>query len=522
MNSLASILPQLAIFNQKRCMIHAMKDMKILKKLCMNLELLYVEDDMSVQESMSKYLKKLFSKVAVAPDGAAGLQLYKQKSFHIVITDISMPKMNGLEMLKQIRAINSEQIVLITSAYTNPEYMIESIKMSVDGYIVKPFDYEQLNFELFKITQKIQKFAENEKYKKNLNRMIEQKTSEINSMLHFQKYNHDKTLLSMVEMIEDRDTYTAGHSQRVAHYSKMIAQEMAYSEEECERVYQAGILHDIGKIATPDVILLNPHKLNDLEYKLIQEHVSVGYRLLVNIPMFENLAEIVYAHHEHYDGSGYPRGIKGDEIPALSQIMVVADAFDAMTTNRIYKARKSVAMALDEIKRLSSSWFAPNVVQNALKVLKDIKIDDTINQLPETEVEQERFAYFYKDVLCDAYNENYLDLILVQNSAELKLKYLYIVSLKNFTLFNQNNSWRAGDEVLKSIAKFLHDNFEHEYVFRVYGDDFVILSENIIDEELLQTKLVTLISKELPFRIKKYLVKDIDIDKIEQLINKKV
>ena len=500
----------------------SMKNIKTLKQLCMNLKVLYVEDDMLVQKSMFNYLKKFFLKVETANDGEAGLELYKLGSFDIVITDISMPKMNGLQMIEKMRAINPEQIVLITSAYTNPEYMIESIKMSVDGYIVKPFDYEQLNGEIYKITQKIIKFAQNEEYKKNLQRMVNQKTSELSSMIHFQKYNYEKTLLSMVEMIEDRDTYTTGHSQRVAHYSKILAKDMGHNEEECKKVYQAGILHDIGKIATPDIILLNPHKLNDLEYKLIQEHVNVSYRLLVNIPMFKDLAEIVYAHHEHYDGSGYPRGLKGDEIPTLSHIMIVADAFDAMTTNRIYKGRKSVRIALEEIRTLESSSFAPDVVKSALNVLKNIEIDDNINQLPKTEVEQERFAYFYRDVLCDLYNENYLDLLLVQNSLELKFKYLYIVALKDFTLYNQNHGWKQGDKVLKRIAKVLHDNYSKEHIFRVYGDDFVLLSEDTLDETVLHKRLKVLMDKELPFELKSYLVKDINIDRIEYLINKKI
>ena len=118
------------------------------------------------------------------------------------------------------------------------------------------------------------------------------------------------------------------------------------------KIYQAGILHDIGKIATPDVILLNPQILNKLEYKLIQEHVKVGYRLLVNIPMFQDLAEIIHSHHERYNGTGYPRGLKGDEINPLARIMIVADAFDAMTTNRIYKGRKNLTEALDELIKI--------------------------------------------------------------------------------------------------------------------------------------------------------------------------
>jgi putative nucleotidyltransferase with HDIG domain len=496
-----------------------MNDLKELKSLCKDFRVLYVEDDLEIQKIMHEYLKKFFLHVSVANDGLEGLKFYKKETFDIVITDLSMPNMNGLDMIEKIREINKEQIILITTAHTSSEYMSRAIKYGVDGYIIKPFDFFQLNGELFKIAEKIKKFSQNEEYKNHLQRMIEQKTSELSSMMHFEKHNYDKTLLSMVEMIEDRDTYTAGHSQRVAHYSKLIAIGMNYSKEECDKVYQAGILHDIGKIATPDVILLNPHALNELEYKLIKEHVNVGYRLLHNIPMFKNLAEIVHSHHEHYDGSGYPRGLEGDAITPLARVMMVADAFDAMTTNRIYKGRKTVPQALEELSSLQKIHFFPEVVQSALKVLKDIKIDADINQLPHTAVEEERFAYFYKDILCNAYNENYLDLMLVRNTLEKKLQFMSVISLKSFTGYNEKYGWKAGDNVLKKVAKYLHNNYKESFVFRVYGDDFIILSEEELELSQINLHMDIISKHELKCGVKVLNLSDVDITKIEYLVN---
>jgi putative nucleotidyltransferase with HDIG domain/diguanylate cyclase (GGDEF)-like protein len=354
--------------------------------------------------------------------------------------------------------------------------MINAIKIGIDGYIIKPFEYEQLNNELFKIVEKIDKFAQNEEYKKHLKNMVEQKTSELNSMISFQKYNYDKTLLSMVEMIEDRDTYTAGHSERVAHYSKLIAQEMGLEDKDCQKVYQAGILHDIGKIATPDVVLLNPQKLNDLEYKLIQEHVEVGYKLLVNIPMFEELAAIVHDHHERYDGSGYPRSLEDNEINPLAKIMSVADTFDAMTTNRIYKGRKSVSQALAELKGLKSIFYNPDVIEACVIALQNVTIDTEVNQLPHTDVEKERFSYFYNDLLTNVYNQRYLDVVLVQNSFDTKFDFLQIFQLRHFTEYNKQKGWQSGDDILKSVASVLKKCSKNVNIFRVFGDDFVFLS----------------------------------------------
>ena len=454
-----------------------MIDVKELKEMCQELSVLYVEDNESIKNVMTQYLEKFFFTVVSADDGVEGLDSYKSAQFDIVITDLSMPNMGGLEMLGHIKKLNDSQAILITTAHNEPEYMMGAIKAGVDGYIMKPFDFMQLNNELFKLTLRLKKFKENEEYKLYLKEMVEKKTSEIVHLMDIQKNNYDKTLYLMVDMIEQRDTYTAGHSKRVAQYCKLIAQEMDYSREECELIYQAGILHDVGKIATPDAVLLNPKSLNSIEYKLIQEHVEISYKLLKDIPMFKSFAEVVYSHHERYDGSGYPRGLKGDEIVPLSRIMIVADAFDAMTTNRIYKARKSVDDAIEEIISLSEQQFHPEVVTKAVIALKNVEIDDNISQLPKTKLEEERFAYFYKDTLSEAYNQNYLDVVLMKNSYDLEFKWMEIFSIKNFSMYNKEHGWKAGDKFLKSFSDILYTNNPNDLVFRVFGDDFVVLSK---------------------------------------------
>jgi len=484
-----------------------MVDLKSLKELTKNLKVLYVEDDVSIGQTMVQYLEKFFSLVVYAANGLEGLQKYQLQRFDIVITDLSMPKMNGLDMLEQIKELNESQAVLITTAHSESDYMFGAIKAGIDGYIIKPFDFIQLNRELFKIAQKLQKFKENEKYKLHLQEMVDKKTSELRHLVDFQNDNYEKTLFSMVEMIEQRDTYTAGHSKRVAEYSQRIAKEMGFSDEDCTMIHQAGILHDVGKIATPDAVLLNPNSLNDIEYKLIQEHVEVSYRLLNNIPMFKALAEIVHSHHERYDGTGYPLALKGDEIVPLARIMIVADAFDAMTTNRIYKARKNVKEALRELVELSSKQFHPEVVEAALIALKDTEIDENINQLPKSKLEEERFAYFYKDTLSEAYNQNYLDVVLMKNSYDAEYKNIEVFLLKDFSKYNKNNGWEEGDKLLKNIASMLCKKLPQNLVFRVFGDDFVVISKEKLN--LLEVK--TSLDKIKNIKEITYITKDIDL-----------
>lgn len=304
--------------------------------------------------------------------------------------------------------------------------------------------------------------------------------------------NFEKTLEAFVSIVEDRDSYTGGHSQRVAAYSKMIAKEMGCSEDECELIYKAGTLHDIGKISTPDNVLLKPDRLSELEYKLIKRHVEVSHTILSTIPMYKDIADIVICHHERYDGRGYPKGLCADEIPLLGHIMIVADAFDAMTTNRIYKAKKSVDEAIVELQELSEKQFHPKVVSAAAKVLKSIEVIDDINQLPITELEKERFAYFYRDQITDAYNSKYLNYVLNQNSINQEFICVNIIYMHNFSKYNEKHGWAEGDKFLKKFADSVIEKFSPSFVFRIHGDDFVVISKShneVVIDELTQLEL---------------------------------
>jgi len=280
----------------------------------------------------------------------------------------------------------------------------------------------------------------------------------------------------MIDMIEARDSYTAGHTKRVAHYCVLIAKEMNYSDKDIELLKNAAWLHDIGKISTPDSILLKPGKLDKTEYQLIKEHLNSGYEMLKKIDQYKKIAEIMREHHEKFDGSGYPRGLKGIEIKPLSQIMIVADAFDAMTTNRVYKAKKSVSTALKELEDLSTIHFHPDVVSAAIIALKNITIDSDISQLPKTIMEEQRFSYFYKDRLTNLFIIDYLELIL-RYYIHVEEVYIYDIALHNFSKYNKEFSWQEGDKFLIAFASFINNLDKKSLVFRVEGDDFMILSE---------------------------------------------
>lgn len=301
-------------------------------------------------------------------------------------------------------------------------------------------------------------------------------TYRINKLKIERRKNQEQIIYSMIEMIEARDSYTAGHTRRVAHYCVLIAKEMGYNEKEIKLLETAAWLHDIGKISTPDNVLLKPGKLNSIEYNIIKEHLSSGYEMLSKVDQYKPIAKIMREHHEKFNGSGYPDGLKGNQIKPLSRIMIVADAFDAMTTTRIYKSKKTVKIALDEVRSLSGLHFHPEVVEASLIALKDVTIDIDISQLPQTVMEEQRFSYFYRDRLTDLFVMEYLSSILRYYIHSPSL-YMYDIQLHNFSKYNKEFGWKQGDELLINCAEFLKKVDKDSISFRVEGDDFLILSE---------------------------------------------
>lgn len=462
------------------------EDIKKLKVLASDKTVLYVEDEEGVRESIGDYLKKLFKNVLCAENGTIGLEKYDPGTIDLVITDITMPEKNGLEMIKEIKAISPEQETVVVSAQMSTSCFLDSIHLGVDGYILKPIDHHQFHTELIKILNKIDMRHQIEFYQSSLETQVKEKTEHTCSLMKEKMENHQKTLVSLVELVEKRDSYTAGHSLRVANYCKIIAQELGCSSEECELIYEAGILHDIGKIGIPDSVLLKPGQFKELEYRLIKQHVEVGTDVLKNIPMYKDHVDVIMCHHERYDGKGYPNGLKADQIPMLAHIMMVADAFDAMTTNRIYKKRKSIQEAISELQKLTLKQFHPEVVEVVVDALEKIELDESATQLPKDELEKERFAYFYRDQITGAYNQTFLEVMLMEYQRELLPCYLHSVSIDDFGAYNKKFGWSKGDALLSDTSNYLRDNFDNYELFRVHADKFALLTRNeedVIEQE---------------------------------------
>lgn len=348
-------------------------------------------------------------------------------------------------------------------------------------------------------------------------------------MLKFNKEeNYEQTILAFVQMIEERDIYTRGHSERVAKYAKAIAHEMGYDSETCTKIYRAAILHDIGKIQTPDKILLKPDNLDKDEYSLVKEHSEAGVRMLKPIEMYANILDMIAQHHERHNGKGYPKGLKGDEIDSLARIMSVADAFDAMTTNRIYRKRLSKLEAMEELKKESAEQFHPDVVNAALKILPSFTIPE-VSQIASSPVERERMAYYFKDVHTHLYNEEYLQYYIHYFPQKILKQHVCICRISGLEKYNEEHSWCDGSKKIKELANaiFLLNDKKEALCFRVHGNRFLILSDEIIDKQALESMFKTLLKDtQLITKLEVYdaqsILKDASSESFEKIIHQLV
>lgn len=291
--------------------------------------------------------------------------------------------------------------------------------------------------------------------------------------MNFSSLNEHELIEGYLSILGKKDSYTAGHSRRVAMYSSKIAMGLNLSEEEQIDIYAVGLLHDIGKIITPDVILLKPQTLTRSEFKIIQDHAMDGAVVIEGIDCLRKYSSIVRSHHEWYDGRGYPDGLQGEQIPLLSRIITLADAFDAMTTNRIYKNRKTKEGAFHEIQKCSGTQFDPHLIDVACELLGQFNVIDHVLQNPEQGTHEHRFAFYFKDRLTGIYSSEYLDYFFQQNRHSA-FDGCYFLQLHNLRQYNTQYGWELGNNLIKHLSMRIKYLFKTSYVFRIFGTNFVI------------------------------------------------
>ncbi|MBC8207083.1 MAG: HD domain-containing protein [Kiritimatiellales bacterium] len=329
--------------------------------------------------------------VDTAIDAETAQKLMRANSYDVIVSDIVLPGSSGIDLLKLQNVIAPDvPFVLVTG---NPDLAnaSEAIRTgSAVDYLIKPVTGPELQktvaraVEIKRVRDENRRLeAENQLYQQHLEELVQKKSEALLRAYDEVSRSYDFTLEALVAMLDAREKSAGRHSIRVREFAMILADEMDVPRDRLDDLARGTLLHDIGKIAIPDCVLLKPGKLTDVEWAVMRNHPQIGYDIIRSSKQLAGAAEIILSHHEKYDGSGYPRGLKGDEICLSARIFSVVDAYDAMRSVRVYKKAIPAEEALEEIRRCDGSLFDPEVVKAFMTcqpLLEEIAQWDTLDQ----------------------------------------------------------------------------------------------------------------------------------------------
>ena len=320
-----------------------------------------VDDENGILDSLRVLLENSNYEFVGVTDPEEAIGIVRQEHFDLMLLDFMMTPLHGDEVVEEIRKFNKELYILLLTGHKDLAPPLDTIKrLDIQGYCEKSDKFDQL---LLLIESGLKSVKQMNEIKK------------INEELEHSKEQLEQAYLEMTQTlrytVEAKDTYTRGHSDRVSEFSVLIGEKLGLPEKQIQILKIGGLFHDIGKIGIPDSILLKTEKLTDEEYSEIKKHPSIGAHILGTAKIFQDIIPIVEHHHERYDGSGYPSGLKGEEIPYVARIAAVADTFDAMTSRRSYRGPIDIEQVKEEIKRCEGTQFDPQIAEVFLNILNN-------------------------------------------------------------------------------------------------------------------------------------------------------
>jgi putative two-component system response regulator len=309
--------------------------------------ILVADDQAANRELLDELLTTQGFRVVTVPDGAAAVEELTRTQVDLVLLDVMMPHLNGFEVCQKIKS-NPETylipIVLVT-ALSDKKDRIEGIKAGADDFLTRPVDRVELLARVGSLLK------------------LKHRTDELERA--------EAVLFTLAESIEGKDPYTHGHCKRLSNYSARLGEHLGLAENQIIALHRAGVVHDVGKVAVPDAILLKPGKLSEQEWKLMREHPVVGERICAPLKSFRLVLPIIRHHHEKLDGSGYPDGLRGDAIPITARILQIVDVYDALTTERPYKRAFAITDALQTMKEeVAKGWWDPHIFEQFEQLMR--------------------------------------------------------------------------------------------------------------------------------------------------------
>jgi putative nucleotidyltransferase with HDIG domain len=368
--------------------------MHLVDNLAAPTRILIVDDDASVRDVISVLLQEEGYECRTASSAETALDIAAAEAPPLVISDMKMPGRDGIWLLEAFRERYPETAVIMLTGYGDTEAAVDCLRRGAVDYLLKPPKLTDLIRAIERALAKRRIELARKRYQKKLERKVRDRTGELRTALRNIQGTYQTTLLALVRALDAREHETSDHSQRVVKYTEAIAERLSLRGPELEEIGRGALLHDIGKIGVPDAVLLKPAKLTQEEWKEMRRHPDIGYDMIRSIEFLNTPAAIVLSHQERFDGRGYPRGLRGEEIHIGARIFAVADTLDAMTSDRPYRKGTTFENAVDEIDRCAGSQFDPEVVRAFLDIgvknLRRIKEDMAAAKARESgDVEQD-------------------------------------------------------------------------------------------------------------------------------------
>src|SRR6476659_1075845 len=332
--------------------------------------ILIVDDEPEITAILSDLFYGKYD-CTTASSAEEALRLLAGNDYRLVVSDITMPGMSGLDMIPHVKGHSPNTVVVMISGMQTVESAIEALRLGAFDYVMKPFDLRQVEAVVKRALEHHDLIVAKQRYENHLEELVEQRTAELDRALDSLEEAYRATLKALTTALETRDQETHGHSERVVSYSLRLGREYGLNREQMKALEFGSLLHDIGKIGVPDSILRKPAKLTEEEWVRMRAHPLHGQQILRGIEFLQGAAGVVAQHHEKCDGTGYPRGVQEEDIDVNARIFSVADAFDAITCERVYRRGKSYEAAAQELDDWSGRQFDPKVVEAFHRVPKE-------------------------------------------------------------------------------------------------------------------------------------------------------
>jgi putative nucleotidyltransferase with HDIG domain len=335
-------------------------------------KILIIDDELMPRYSIQQVLKGRYT-VFTATSGREGLDLMAQNSMDLVVLDLRMPDMDGITVLREIKKRYPDTQVILLTAYASLDSARSALRLGAFDYLTKPFDKDDVINVIERGLQKKRDLGTKKLEHEDLLLTKEYLTQEIESVRQNLMLYYEGTIKALIYAIDAKDHYTFDHSEHVAKLSSIIAEGVGFPKLTKEKLQHAAVMHDIGKIGISEQLLRKDSLLTRDEHIEMRKHPNIGARIVNAVPFLEDTVEVILYHHERFDGTGYPEGLKGDKIPLTARIVAIADTVDAMMRDRPYRKALSYSQLIDELKKGSGTQFDPEIVtliiDNKIKLL---------------------------------------------------------------------------------------------------------------------------------------------------------